>query len=83
MIVHSHQSQRCPGELKGFKVQRWAAGSLTFNGRFFSDTLGGTRGTVEHSHGVQGKAMENLDAAIMEGQGKTWGQQNDYQPKQS
>lgn len=71
MIVHAHQRQRCPGELKGFEVQRRAATPLAFNGGFFPNTLGGTRGTVEHSHGVQGKAMENLDIAIMERQCKT------------
>lgn len=71
MIVHAHQCQRCPGELKGFEVQCGATSPLAFNGRFFSNTLGGTRGTVEHPHGVQGKAMENLDTAIMERQCKT------------
>lgn len=83
MIVHAHQSQRCPGELKGFEVQHRAASPLAFNGGFFSNTLGGTRGTAEHSHGVQGKAMENLDTAVMERKGKTCRQRNNNQSEPS
>lgn len=76
--VHAHQSQRGPGELKGFEVQRRAARSLAFNGGFLPNPLRGTGGTVEHTHCVQGKTVEDLNTAIMERQSKTCTYQREF-----
>ena len=67
MVVDPGQSQRGPGELQGLEVDRGASGSLAFYGRL----VPGSRpagGTVENAHRVEREAVQDLDAAVMEGQ---------------
>ena len=67
MVVDSSQSQRGPGELEGFEVEGGACSSLAFDGSLVSGPLTGG-GAVENPHGVEGQAVENLNAAIMKRQ---------------
>lgn len=47
-----------------------AGGSLAFDGRLISRALC-RGGAVEHAHGVEGEAVQDLDAAIMKRQSQT------------
>lgn len=45
-------------------------GPLPFDSRLVSRPLGGG-GAIEDCHGVEGEAMEDLDAAVVKGQSQT------------
>ena len=68
MVVHSDQSEGGPGELQGLEVHRGPARPLSLDGGIVSTALGGRGGAVEHPDGVEREPVQDLDAAVVEGQ---------------
>lgn len=71
VAVDPSQSQGSPGELQGLEVEGGARGALAFDGGLVSRPLRRGGGAVENAHGVEGQAVQDLNAAVMKGQSQT------------
>lgn len=72
MTVDAGQSQGRPGELHGLEVDQRTRRSLPFEALLVHGALGGR--AVEHGHHLQGQAMDNVDAAVVERQSQPCGE---------